>query len=127
MKNAVLIISALFFVFFVSCRKEKLEDFNPEFNGLWASDTILLSSGGAVQNFLNVNGKESWYGQLCVPGCAVVCSCQIRNDGKAKIDKKKRVYIGWTYIKGLVVTREPYRDARGKMICELGNKKYYRQ
>jgi len=127
MKTCILIFVTLFFIFFASCRKEKLEDFNPEFNGLWKSDTILTSSGQVIQNFLNVNGKDGWFGQQCTPGCAVVCSCLVRNDGKIKIDKKKKVYIGWTYIKDLVVTREPYRDSNGKMVCELGGKIYYRE
>ena len=127
MKTYILLFGALFFAFFASCRKEKLEDFNSEFNGLWASDTILLSNGEVIQNFLNVNGKDGWYGQQCSARCAVVCSCAGRNDGKVKIDKKKKIYIGWAYIKGLIVTREPYRDSNGKMVCELGSKKYYRQ
>lgn len=128
MKKIILVCISLFFLFLPSCHKEKLEDYDHEFGGLWKTDTITLASGGKVQCILNVNGKDSWYGWMCDAGCSVICNCQIRKDGRAKVDKKKRrIYIGFNLIKDLIINKAPFLDTSGRMACELGDLKYYRQ
>jgi hypothetical protein len=128
MKTALFIFLSVFLLSSASCRKEKLEDYDPEFAGEWKTDTITLTSGAKVQCILHVNGKDSFYGFMCNPDCGVICNCQLRQDGKAKINKKnKRIYIGYSIVKDLVLKKGPYRHPSGRMACDLGDLTYFKQ
>lgn len=129
MKIKIVFCFVLFLILVsTACRKQRLEKYNPDFEGLWSTDTMTLSNGKKARCILKIKGKDSWYGFMCNANCDEICDCQLHFFGTAKIDKKKKlIYIGYNKISQLQIVREPFLNSFGKYQCELGTLIYYKQ
>jgi hypothetical protein len=123
---ATAFIAAAFLVF-VSCNK-KLGDYNENFIGTWHTEWAPLTTGDSVANEIVIKSNDAAYRYSCETVCAPnLCDCLGQQTGKPVInDGHTLIRIGSKY-QPLSLDTEPYQDAQGNWVMQVGGLTYYKQ
>lgn len=124
----VFITSAFLFLFVLStsCDK-KLGSYNSDFIGTWRTDT--LEGSTAARNELIIEKNDGAYHYYCTDDCGDhLCECNTEQTGKPVINSDRtQIRIGSANSTKLTIDKEPYQDADGQWIMEIGSLTYYKQ